>query len=188
MVTNYQTRVAFLLTQFLYFAKRELSFPIYSTGLHPHHLPHPASFRTVLFENSHRGLLNQGYETFSSDRLTTMTFLSCLKTGICNCKYMHIIMYDHQSLEFKRPTHIKKVTCGCLFYSSLTLYPCLQLRSLKDDSNRISRTMFNIEIAGFSEFVYLVTTQILVRYVHITNTGLQKHKPVYPFKNIFVHV
>lgn len=52
MVTNYLSRLAFLCTQSLCFAKKELRSPIYSIPPHPPYLLLPASFRTVPFENS----------------------------------------------------------------------------------------------------------------------------------------
>lgn len=64
-------------------------------------------------------------------------------------------------LGFKRPTHMKKVMCEFLFYLSLTSYSPFQQRSLKDDSKRVSRTMFDVEILGF----ILVTILILIRYM-----------------------
>lgn len=110
MVTNYPSRLAFLCTQSLCFAKRELKSPIYSIPPHLLCLLPPASFRTVPFKNSQGGLLNQGCEIFSSTRLTTMIFLSCLKTGLCNCKYIHIITYEYQSFGVQ-----KKILCEFLF-------------------------------------------------------------------------
>lgn len=55
-------------------------------------------------------------------------------------------------------------------YLSLTLYP-IQLRSLKDDSNRLSRAMFNVEIVGSTEFIHLVIIKMLIGYMYINKLG-----------------
>lgn len=56
-----------------------------------------------------------------------------------------------------------------------------QLRSLKDDSNRIFRTIFNVETIGYNKLINLVAIYVYKIYLH-QQTGLQHYKSIYPLK------